>query len=637
MSIILAENAGFCFGVKRAVDEALKTVKKYNHKVYTLGPLIHNNDVVEYLKENGIFEIEFDHIDELNKGDVIIIRSHGVSRDILDKLLEKGLNIVDATCPYVSNIQKKVKKYYTEGYKIIIVGDSAHPEVMGINGWCDYSALISKHGENLENLPHKVCIVSQTTEKEENWENVLNVIIKNCKEFIAFNTICSATSVRQKSARELSENVDLMVVLGGKHSSNTNKLYEICRGNCRNTILVENAGEIPEKILKSKTIKKIGVTAGASTPEWIIKEAILKMNNFENLEMNEQLEYMNNNEVQVRIGEKIKGTVLSVNENEVFMNIGYKVDAVLPKAEITKDETVKLSDHFNAGDTVEAKVLKIRNEDGYVVLSRLVMERDEAYKFLSQAYADGTPVTVIIKEVVNGGLVAGYKGIRIFIPASHVELFHVDNLENYLNKELEIKIIEYGQERKTTKIVGSRRELLKIEKSKKEEEAWQSLHVGDVIEGEVKRLTDFGAFVDVKGVDGLLHVSEISWGRLNRPADVLKVGDMVKASIIDLDPEKKKISLSMKALTEDPWNNVDVKYPVDSIVLGKVARFAKFGAFVELEPGIDALVHISQISHKKINKPSDVLEIGQQIKAKILDVNKENKRVALSIKEAEEI
>lgn len=318
------------------------------------------------------------------------------------------------------------------------------------------------------------------------------------------------------------------------------------------------------------------------------------------------------------------------------MNIGYKVDAVLPKDEITKDESVKLSDHFNVGDIVEAKVLKIRNEDGYVVLSRLVMERDEAYKFLSQAYADGTPVTVTIKEVVNGGLVAGYKGIRIFIPASHVELFHVDKLEDYLNKDLEIKIIEYGQERRATKIVGSRRELLKIEKAK-EEEAWQSLHVGDVIEGEVKRLTDFGAFVDVKGVDGLLHVSEISWGRLNRPADVLKVGDMVKASIIDLDQEKKKISLSMKALTEDPWNNVDIKYPVDSIVLGKVARFAKFGAFVELEPGIDALVHISQISHKKINKPSDVLEIGQQIKAKILDVNKENKRVALSIKEAEEI
>lgn len=637
MSIILAENAGFCFGVKRAVEEALKAAEEHNCKVYTFGPLIHNNDVVDYLKENGIFEIEIDHIDELHSGDIIIIRSHGVPEDTLNKLSEKGLKIIDATCPYVSNIQRKVKKYYSEGYKIVIVGDSAHPEVIGINGWCNNSALISKEGENLENLSGKVCVVSQTTEKEENWEKVLNVIIKCCKEFIAFNTICNATSVRQKSANEISKKVDLMVVLGGKHSSNTNKLYEICSRNCKNTILVENAGEIPEEIIHSKTIKKIGVTAGASTPEWIIKEAILKMNNFENLEMNEQLEYMNNNEVQVRIGEKIKGTVLAVNENEVFMNIGYKVDAVLPREEITKDENVRLNDHFNVGDTVEAKVLKIRNEDGYVVLSRLVMERDEAYKFLNQAYTDGTPVTVTVKEVVNGGLVAGYKGIRIFIPASHVELFHVENLEDYLNKDLEIKIIEYGQERKTTKIVGSRRELLKVEKEKKEAEAWQSLNVGDVIEGEVKRLTDFGAFVDVKGVDGLLHVSEISWGRLNRPADVLKVGDVVKASIIDLDPEKKKISLSMKALTEDPWNNADVKYPVDSIVLGKVARFAKFGAFVELEPGVDALVHISQISHKKINKPSDVLEIGQQIKAKILDVDKENKRVALSIKEAEEI
>lgn len=332
------------------------------------------------------------------------------------------------------------------------------------------------------------------------------------------------------------------------------------------------------------------------------------MGDDKNLEMNEQLAYMEQNDKPIIVGKIIKGKVISVGEKEAFLNIGYKADGLLPK-----------------------------NEDGYVVLSRIELEREAAYKELREANEQNRVIKVLVKEAVNGGLVASFKGIRVFIPASHVELFHVDNLNQYVNQELEVNLIEFKEEKKGTRIVASRRQLLKLEKENKEKATWDSLKKDTIVEGEVKRLTDFGAFVDVQGVDGLLHVSEVSWGRVEKPGDVLKIGQKVKVYILDLDKENKKLSLSMKKAVEDPWNNVDIKYPVGNIVLGKVVRFANFGAFVELEPGVDALVHISQISHKRINKPEDVLSIGEEIKAKILEVNKENKKIGLSIKEVDEI
>ncbi|MCI1944169.1 bifunctional 4-hydroxy-3-methylbut-2-enyl diphosphate reductase/30S ribosomal protein S1 [Clostridium luticellarii] len=637
MKIILADKSGFCFGVKRAVEEAVNTRKKFQKNIYTLGPLIHNNNVVKRLENKGIFSIEEKDIDNLKEGDVVIIRSHGVPEYIYTLLENKKINVVDATCPYVSNIQKKVQKYYKLGYSILIVGDEAHPEVIGINGWCNNAAIISKDGLNLRKLPPKLCIVSQTTEKQSNWQKVLSAVIEQCKEFIAFNTICSATEVRQKSADDISKKVDVMIVLGGKNSSNTTKLYEICRKNCKSTIHVENSGEIPDNIIRSNKIKTIGVTAGASTPDWIIKEAILKMSDDKNLALNEQLSYMDKNDTQIILGEKIKGTVISVNPNEVFLNIGYKSDGILPKSEITRNEEDDLEQLIHEGDELEVKVIRRQNEDGYVVLSKLELERENAYRELRENNGKSTVLQVTVKEAVNGGLVANYKGARVFIPASHVELYHVDDLSQYINKELDVNIIEFKEEKRGTRIVASRREILRTEREKMEEKTWNILQKDTVVEGEVRRLTDFGAFVDVQGVDGLLHVSELSWGRVGKPSDVLKIGDKIKVYILDVDKEKKKLSLSIKKLMEDPWNNVDIKYPVGSVVLGKVVRFANFGAFVELEPGVDALVHISQISHKRIDKPDDVLEIGQEIKAKILEVNKDNQKIALSIKEVDEI
>ncbi len=636
MNIYLAEQAGFCFGVKRAVQEALKVQEEYNKRVYTLGPLIHNNDVVDFLKEKDIYPIDIENIDKLQCGDVIIIRSHGVPLSTKKMLEDRQLVILDATCPFVSNIQHIVKKYFELGYKIIIIGDRYHPEVIGINGWCENSAIITKDGNELNNFKARVCVVAQTTEKQENWEKVLGIVVKNYKEFIGFNTICKATSERQQCAADLSKEVDMMVVIGGKNSSNTTKLYEICSENCKNTIHVENSQEISMDILK-KDIKSIGVTAGASTPDWIIKEAILKMGYENNMENNEQLEFMEKNDTQIAVGQVVKGEVISVNEKEAFLNIGYKADGILPKDEVTKDDNESLTELLKAGEEIEVKVIKRRNDDGYVVLSKIELQREKAYEDIKGANDNKSTIKVLIKEASNAGLVGSYKGVRVFIPASHVELFHASNLQEYVGKDLDVNIIEYNNHNNKTRIVASRRELLKAEKSKAEEKAWSTLEQGTVVQGEVKRLTDFGAFVEVNGVDGLLHVSEISWGRVNKPGDVLKVGDMVNVYILDIDKDKKKLSLSMKKLIEDPWNNIDAKYPVGTIVMGKVVRFANFGAFVELEPGVDGLVHISQISTKRINKPENALEIGEMVKAKILDVDTEQKKIGLSIREVDEV
>jgi 4-hydroxy-3-methylbut-2-enyl diphosphate reductase len=501
--IILAESSGFCFGVKRAVDTAISIQKRYNKKIYTLGPLIHNNDVVKYLEENNIYSMNIDDIALLEQGEVIIIRSHGIAPEVLEKLKDKQLEIIDATCPFVSKIQQKVKKYYELGYEIVIVGDKDHPEVIGINGFCNNQAVISKNGENLENIKDKVCVVSQTTEKQENFQNVLSILTKMSKEILSFNTICSATEVRQKNADELSKDVDLMVIIGGKHSSNTTKLYEICKRNCYNTIHVENSGEIPDELYKYDKNMKIGVTAGASTPDWIIKEAIIKMGDEQNLqEMNDFIKLMDENDKKIYAGALVKGEIIQINEKEAFLNIGYKHDGILPVGEVTREADVKMTDLFKVGDEVEAKVIKLKNEDNYVVLSKVELERVSAFKLLREAFENKESIVVTVKEAVNGGLVANFKGIRVFIPASHVELFHVEDLDKYIGKEIQVKLIEFNEKKNTTRIVGSRRDLLKAEKEIKENSVWENLEKDQVVEGEVKRLTDFGAFIDISGVDG---------------------------------------------------------------------------------------------------------------------------------------
>ncbi len=630
--VILAQNAGFCFGVQRAVDEAIRIQEKHNKKIYTLGPLIHNNDVVKYLESNNIFSIEFEDITKLSKGDVIVIRSHGVSEAIIDALERKELKVINATCPFVANIQKKVKKYSKEGYHIVILGDKNHPEVIGINGWCDDKAIITKDGTFEGEIPHKVCLVAQTTEKFKNWEETLKNL--SCvNEVLAFNTICAATDVRQKSASKISKETEAMIVIGGKNSSNTTKLYQIAKENCENTIHIENAKDLPENLIKNNNIKKIGVTAGASTPDWIIRE-VLDIMNTENNNFEDQLSLMNELDKRFAIGDEVKGEILSKTRDSILVSlVGYKSDGIIPFSELSaKEDPITLSEKLNVGDNITAKVIKLQNSDGYVVLSRLEYEREEAFKELEEIFAKSSTFEVSIKEAKEKGLIAYYKGVRIFIPASQIDIKFTEDKNEFVGKNLEVKLIDFSL-KNPVKIVASRRIILEAAKDAEDSKSWEKFNLGDVVKGEVKRFTNFGAFVEINGIDGLLHLSQISWNHVKNVNDVLKEGQIIEVKIIGLDKEAKKLSLSMKELMPKPWDNVKEKYPEESIVLGKVVRLNDFGAFVELEPGVDGLVHISKISHNRIEHPSEVLKVGQEIKAKILSVDEENKRISLSIKD----
>jgi len=630
--VILAKNAGFCFGVQRAVNEALKIQKEHNVKIYTLGPLIHNNDVVRFLEKNNIFSIELENLNTLNKDDVIVIRSHGVSQAVLDVLNEKQLKVLDATCPFVTNIQKKVKKYSKEGYHIVILGDKDHPEVIGINGWCEDKAIITKDGTFEEPIPQKVCLVAQTTEKIKNWENTLKNL-SSVKEVLAFNTICSATEARQKSTNKISKEADAMIVIGGKNSSNTTKLYQIAKENCMSTIHIENVKELPLDFIKNNNIKKIGVTAGASTPDWIIKE-VLDIMNTENNNFEDQLSLMNELDKRFAIGDEVQGEILSKTRDSILVSlVGYKADGVIPYTELSaKEDPLTFAEKLNIGDSIKAKVIKLQNSDGYVVLSRLEYEKEEAFKELEVLFNEGKTFEITIKEAKEKGLVGDYKGVRVFVPGSQIDIKFTEDKNEYVGKNLEIKLIDFSL-KNPVKVVASRRILLEDVKNAEDAKAWESFNLGDTARGEVKRFTSFGAFVEINGIDGLLHLSQISWNHVKNASDVLKEGQTVDVKIIGLDKEAKKLSLSIKELQDKPWDNAAAKYPEESIVLGIVVRLNDFGAFVELEPGVDGLVHISKISHNRIEHPSEALKVGQEIKAKILSVDEENKRISLSIKD----
>lgn len=636
MEVLLAKKAGFCFGVKRAVDEAVRLREKYNKPIHTLGPLIHNNDVVKSLEEKEIYSITLEEALNLKENDVVVIRSHGVGKKVIEGLNNNGVIIENGTCPYVKNIQQKVEEYYNKGYNIIIVGDESHPEVIGINGWCDDSAIISKDGSNINEIPRKVCVVSQTTEKQSNWEKVLSKVISLSKEVVAFNTICNATEERQSAANELSREVDMMIVLGGFNSSNTTKLYEICKKNCENTYHAEKLDSSLLNMIRNENINKIGITAGASTPEYVIEEAINKMkkqNNISQEDMDLYAQYSNDTS-NISVGGILEGEVFKVNEKEAYLTIGAKSEAIIPAEEFSREST-PLTEQVKVGDVIKAKVINRKNTDGLVVLSRVEVLKAAQQQELKAAFENGTVLNVQVKEEVKGGLVALFKGERIFIPASHVELSRVADLSKYIGETMEVKVIEFSRDRNRVKIVGSRRELLEKDNEAKKEATWASLTQGAVMEGTVKRLAAFGAFVEVGGIDGLLHSSEMSWNKVNNPSKLYKVGDVIKVVVLDADKENNKLALSVKALNENPWSNIETKYPVGNVVVGRVARFAPFGAFVELEEGVDGLVHISQISKERVEKVENVLKIGETIKAVITQVDGENKKIGLSIKDVD--
>ena len=620
----VAENKGFCHGVLRAVNELDKAVnnKNDNKNINTLGEIIHNKEVIKYFSRKNVNIVQKDNIDKLKKDeDLLVIRAHGIPRDTEDDLKKNNIEYIDATCGKVKIIHKKVKDYYENGYDILIVGNKDHPEIIGANSYCDYNAKFYYNGKlDGEITSNKVCILSQTTEKYENFEAAVKIAEEMCPHVEYLNTICDATFLRQRDASELAKNVDYMIIVGDKLSSNSNKLYEVSKKYCEKSIIIERASDLSKDILKDIIFNSdvVGITSGASTPDWIMKEVILMIEN-----------RTDNN---MKIGKLLLGKIIDVNEKEIILNTNDGIKAVLPISEVSIEEKNNFNDIFSVGNEIEGKIISLNNSEGNVVLSRLEVFREKSLATLENIFNTGERVVVLVKEDVKGGVIAEYKGIKLFIPASHLDFVHIENLNEFTGRELEVKILEMKEEKNQYKIIGSRRAVLEEEKKIKEKEVWSQLCLGDIIQGEVKRINTFGAFVDVNGVDGLLHISEISWGRIEKVSDVISIGDKIQTKIIGIDAENQKLSLSMKVLQEDPWSNIEEKYPVGAIVLGKVVRFADFGAFIELEPSVDALVHISQISHKRVNDISEFLEIGQEVKAKIVEINKENKRIELSIK-----
>lgn len=629
MKIYVAEYAGYCFGVKRAVETAENIIEESKSKnIYSLGPLIHNPQVVEKFNKKGLRII--DNIDEIDNGK-IVIRSHGIPKSLEDRIHDLNHELVDCTCPYVKSVHKKVYDYYAKGYKIVIVGDKNHPEVIGINGWCNNDAIIINTENEAKNISFfdKICIVSQTTNTLEKFNKISSIINNKGIEVKIFNTICNATNQRQTACEKLAKKVEVMIVIGGYHSSNTNKLVEISKKYCSNVYHIETFKDLSlQELSKFNTI---GITAGASTPDWIIKEVVDTMNNNNN---NEIMEAIENTFVKVGRGDVVKGKVIYVTDNEIMVNINYKSDGIITKEELSNDPDINPKNTYKEGDEIEVYVVRLDDGEGNVVLSLRRLETIKGWEELENAYNNGDLVECKVLSNIKGGLSVLVNGIKGFMPASQISLQYIDDLSKYKNKILSAKIIDFDKKRK--RVILSSKEVEKLELKKKQEELWNSLEVGKIFEGRVERLTNFGAFVDIGSVDGLVHISDLSWLRINHPSEVVSIGDIIKVEILDFDKEKNRISLGLKQISPKPWDLFKENRNVGDVVTGKVVNLLDFGAFVRLDEGVDGLVHVSQISKEHVNKPSDVLKVGESVNAKIIDVNEENQRISLSIKAVEE-
>lgn len=626
MEIILAKSAGFCFGVKLAVDCVYEKSKQ--EKIYTYGPIIHNKNVVKDLEKQGVEILE--NLDRDIDGKVII-RSHGVPPSVYNILKEKEIEYIDCTCPFVKKIHKIVSEKYSEGNEIIIVGNKEHPEIIGINGFCNNTGIIVNSIEEFNELElnkeKQYILVSQTTFDTTKFF-LLMQIVEKIENITVFNTICSATNDRQKEAIEIAQNVDYMIVLGDTLSSNTQKLFEISKKYCKNTFLCERIQDLQLNIFSNNV--KIGITAGASTPPAIIKEAINKMSEMGNKSFEEML---NESFKTLHSGSVVKGTVIRVTENEVFVDLKHKSDGIIEKSEFSNELNIDLKSQAKVGDEIEVYVIKLNDGDGNVVLSRKRLEANKGFNELEEAYNNKQIVKGKIIDVIKGGLVANINNIRVFVPSSQISNKFVQDLSSFKGKEFDFNIIEFNKAKR--RIIAGRRELVQASEDAAKAKIYDNFKAGDKVQGTVSRIVDFGAFVDLGGVDGLIHISELSWGRIKKVTDVLKEGDSVNATILEIDQAKNKISLSLKDASQNPWVLAKDKFNIGDIIEGKVVRIVDFGAFVEIEPGIDGLVHISQISQKHIAKVEEALTIGQIIKAKITEIDTDNKKISLSIKEAD--
>ena len=635
MSVKIAKSAGFCFGVSRAVDLVEKAAAE-GKNVVTLGPIIHNRHVVDRFKSLGVGVI--DKPEEAKPGQTVIIRSHGVARDVVNRLEEQGVQIIDATCPFVKRIHNLVSQAEAEGRLPVIIGTRSHPEVEGIAGWCGHCRIFENaeelqswldEDENRKTIP--VTMVSQTTSTEKIWVSCEKIVKKHLSNPKINDTICRATELRQTEAAQLSKTCQAMVVVGDLTSSNTGRLAMICREHCGKVYLVDNASELKPEDFQGVT--DVGITAGASTPAWIIKEVNKTMSEIINVETVQEESFAELLEQSIKTlntGDKVMGTVTGIGNTEVQVDLGTKHAGYIPYDEVSADPSVKPEDILHVGDEIEVFVVRVNDQEGTVQLSKKKLDGMKVWDDMAVWAEEKTTVEGVISEENKGGLVATVKGIRVFIPASQSGIAKGGDMAGMVGKTVQLKITEVNRARR--RVIGSIRAVSSEARKANQEKIWAEIENGKKYHGTVKSLTSYGAFVDIGGVDGMVHVSELSWNRIKTPGDVVKVGDEIDVYVISFDPEKKKISLGYKTAEMNPWNQFMTNYAIGDVVDAKIVKLMTFGAFAEILPGVDGLIHISQIADKRIGKPEDVLAEGQDVKVKITDVDAENKRISLSIR-----
>lgn len=646
--IELAKTAGFCFGVDRAVSTLYKMVEE-KKKVCTLGPIIHNPSVIGDLQKRGVGIIE--HPDEAPEGTTVVIRTHGVEKFVLDELKKRGTDYIDLTCPFVKKIQSIVERHCGENRLLLIAGDENHPEVRGFRShWSGESfvykneaelrLLLSNHPEITES---EVYVVAQTTFSVKEWEKTSKILKKLCTNGFFFDTICSATNDRQEEAFELSLRNDAMVVVGGRSSSNTAKLKAVCEKNCP-TFLVETAKELYG--FDFSRFRSVGVTAGASTPAGIIKEVLSTMSEILNEQTNsEEMSFeaaLEENLKSMSSDQKVRGVVVGIAPNEIQVDIGRKYAGFVPIEEYSNDPTADPKTELKIGDEIDLIIMKTNDSEGTMMLSKRRFDAIAAWDNIMKAKEDEEILEGVVAEAVKGGVLVYAQGVRVFIPGSLTGLPRDADLSELVKTKVRFRIIEVDKAKK--RAVGSIRSVVKEERKAATEAFWAQVEEGQEYTGTVKSLTSYGAFVDLGGVDGMVHISELSWKRIKHPSEVVKEGDVVKVYVKALDRENKKISLGYKRVEDNPWEILKRDYPVGTVCKAKIVGLTTFGAFANVIDGIDGLIHISQIADRHIASPKEVLNIGDEVDVKITDIDFEKKRVSLSIRallepqdEAEEV
>jgi 4-hydroxy-3-methylbut-2-enyl diphosphate reductase len=662
MKIIEAKSSGFCFGVRNAVNKAYDLINEQSQvvsknvasddeatldrKTYMLGELIHNQTVVTELNQGGMITVN--SIDEIPAGSRVMIRAHGVPPEIISDLKAKDCEVVDCTCPFVTKIHKLALEAVQKGNKVLIAGSSSHPEVIGIMGEAPGKCEVIETPDQAKKMTfddEKYVLLSQTTYSVKKFQEICDILKNKIAKFEIFDTICITTENRQNEAEKIASDVDVMLVIGSKGSSNTMKLFDVCKSRCGETYLIEQPNDVL-KVMSNRQLRDltVGVTAGASTPERIIREVIQAMTENEVFEnQQEQVDVSFSDFIdsipQLKRGATVKGVIVRYDSDYVYVDVRDKSEGRIPRHEFDGDPDFDLDQAIQEHTEIDVYVRSIRNSDmgKEILLSKARVDFGKYKALIEEAYQNKEPVTVKVINTVKDGVIATYGGVDIYIHRTQLEMSMVNDLEPYKGQTLEIMITQYDPDKKRLRVSGSRRALLSAQRREKAEEVWASIEVGKEYNGIVRSLTDFGAFVDIGGVDGLVHVSELSWNRIRHPSEVVNVGDEINVFVKDFDSEKKRISLGYKRPEDDPYHDVESRFPVGSIVRGIVVRMFPFGAFVEIAPGVDALCHISQISDVRLVKPNDVLAEGMEIDARVLEVSNENRRISISIKEVEPI